>query len=78
MFGFFKKVRQYNSDNFDLSNTKDFSVFCNLVDTINDFDFAVEKMLIVYNGDCSKATLHVETKNETIEVWLIKNGFVEA
>ena len=80
MFGFGKKeVHQYNSRNYDLTETKDFNEFYDLIDVINEFDFAIDKVLILYTMDGKqKANLHVETKEEVIEIWLIRHGFVEA
>lgn len=77
MFGK-KKVRSYNSKNYDLSNTNDFEEFYNLVDILNDFDFAIDRMIILYTGDYQKANLHVETKEKMLEIWLIKHLFQEA
>ena len=77
MFGR-KKVRSYNSKNYDLSNTRDFEEFYSMVDTLNDFDFAVDRMIILYTSDYQKANLHVETKEKMLEIWLIKHQFVEA
>lgn len=79
MFGKKNKVHEYNSRNYDLTETHDFNEFYDLVDIINEFDFAIEKMVILYTMDGKqKANLHVETKNETIEIWLRKKGFEEA
>ena len=77
MFGK-KKVRSYNSKNYDLSNTNDFEEFYGLVDTLNDFDFAITRMIILYTGDYQKANLHVETDQEMMEIWLVKHQFQEA
>lgn len=77
MFGI-KKVKQYNSKNYDLSNTKDFEEFYDLVDIINDFDFAIDRSIIVYTADYQKANIHVETREKMLEIWLIKHQFVEA
>ena len=76
MFGK-KKIRQYNSRNYDLTNTKDFEEFYDLIDIINDFDFATSAVLIVYSADYQKANIHVETKEQMLEIWLIKHQFVE-
>lgn len=79
MFGKKNKVHEYNSRNYDLTETHDFNEFYDLVDVINEFDFAIEKMVILYTMDGKqKANLHVETKDETIEIWLRKKGFEEA
>ena len=79
MFGKKNKVHEYNSRNYDLTETHDFNEFYDLVDIINEFDFAIEKMVILYTMDGKqKANLHVETKDETIEIWLRKKGFEEA
>ena len=78
---FWKKnaVHAYNSRNYDLTDTKDFNEFYDLIDIINEFDFAIEKMMILYTMDGKqKANLHIETKDETIEIWLRKHGFEEA
>lgn len=77
MFGK-KKIHQYNSKNYDLSNTKDFEEFYDLVDTILDFDFAIDRSSIVYTEDYQKANIHVETSEKMMEIWLIKKGFEEA
>lgn len=77
MFGK-KKIHQYNSKNYDLSNTIDFEEFYNLVDTINDFDFAINRTIILYTEDYQKANIHVETSEKMMEIWLIKHQFVEA
>lgn len=78
MFGK-KKIHKYNSRNYDLTNTKDFNEFYDLIDTINEFDFAIEEMIVLYTMDGKqKANLHVETKEEVIEIWLIKHQFQEA
>ena len=77
MFGI-KKVKQYNSKNYDLSNTKDFEEFYDLVDIINDFDFAIDRSIIVYTTDYQKANIHVETREKMLEIWLIKHQFQEA
>lgn len=78
MFGK-KKVHQYNSRNYDLTNTKDFNEFYDLVDVINEFDFAIDNVMILYTMDGKqKANIHVETKSEMIEIWLRKKGFEEA
>ena len=77
MFGK-KKSHQYNSKNYDLSNTIDFEEFYNLVDTINDFDFAINRTIILYTEDYQKANIHVETSEKMMEIWLIKHQFVEA
>lgn len=62
-----------------MTDTKDFNEFYDLIDIINEFDFAIEKMLVLYVMDGKqKANLHVETKDETIEIWLRKKGFEEA
>lgn len=73
-----RKNRQYNSRIYDLTNTKDFAQFCVIVDTLNDFDFAVHNVEIVYNGDYTRSTIHVETKQEMMEIWLVKHQFEEA
>ena len=79
MFGKKNKVHKYNSRNYDLTETKDFNEFYDLIDVVNEFDFAIEKMMILYTMDGKqKANLHVETKDETIEIWLRKKGFEEA
>ena len=79
MFSRKNKIHQYNSRNYDLTDTKDFNEFYDLIDIINEFDFAIEKMLVLYVMDGKqKANLHVETKDETIEIWLRKKGFEEA
>ena len=78
MFGK-KKVHQYNSRNYDLTNTKDFNEFYDLVDVINEFDFAIDNVMILYTMDGKqKANIHVETKEEMMEIWLTKKGFEEA
>ena len=77
MFGK-KEIHQYNSKNYDLSNTIDFEEFYNLVDTINDFDFAINRTIILYTEDYQKANIHVETSEKMMEIWLIKHQFVEA
>ena len=75
----YNKVHVYNSRNYDLTDTKDFNEFYDLVDIINEFDFAIEKKMILYVMDGKqKANLHVETKEEVIEIWLRKHGFEEA
>lgn len=74
----FKKVRQYNSRNYDLSKSDDFVEFYGLVDTIRDFDFATKKIILVYTSDHQKANIHVETKEKILEIWLIKHGFRKA
>ncbi len=71
----FKKVRQYNSRNYDLTNSYDFEEFYSLIDTINDFDFAVSRVLILYTANHEKANIHVETKEKMLEIWLIKHQF---
>lgn len=73
-----RKNRQYNSRVYDLTNTKDFTQFYDTVDTLNDFDFALSNLKLVYIGDYQKATIHVETKQEMMEIWLVKHQFVEA
>ena len=79
MFSKKNKVHQYNSRNYDLTETKDFDEFYDLVDIINEFDFAIEKVMILYTMDGKqKANLHVETKEEVVEIWLRKRGFEEA
>ena len=79
MFSKKNKVHSYNSRNYDLTETKDFNEFYDLVDIINEFDFAIEKMMILYTMDGKqKANLHIETKEEVIEIWLRKHGFEEA
>lgn len=79
MFSKKNKVHSYNSRNYDLTNTKDFNEFYDLIDVINEFDFAIEKMVVLYTMDGKqKANLHVETKEEVIEIWLRKKGFEEA
>ena len=78
MFGK-KKIRQYNSRNYDLTDSKDFEEFYDLIDVINDFDFAIQKVLILYTMDGKqKANIHVETNQEMMEIWLVKHQFVEA
>lgn len=75
----FEKVHKYNSRNYDLTNTKDFNEFYDLVDIINEFDFAIDNVMILYTMDGKqKANLHVETKEEMMEIWLTKKGFEEA
>ena len=75
MFGK-KKIRQYNSRNYDLTDPKDFNEFYDLVDVIRDFDFAISKSLILYTMDGKqKANIHVETNQEMMEIWLIKHQF---
>lgn len=76
MFG--KKIRQYNSKKYDLTNTNDFEEFYGIVDTLNDFDFAIHTKMIVYTDDYQKANLHVMTDQKMMEIWLIKHQFVEA
>lgn len=74
-----RTVHQYNSRNYDLTNTKDFNEFYDLVDVINEFDFAINNVTILYTMDGKqKANLHVETKEEVVEIWLRKKGFEEA
>ena len=77
MFGL-KKVRQYNSRNYDLTNTNDFEEFYDLIDILNDFDFAISRKLLVYTEDLLKANIHVETKETVMEIWLTKHQFREA
>ena len=77
MFGK-KKIHQYNSKTYDLTNTNDFEQFYGIVDTLNDFDFAITRKFIVYTTDYQKANLHVETNQEMMEIWLVKHQFVEA
>ena len=78
MFGK-KKIRQYNSRNYDLTDSKDFEEFYDLIDVINDFNFAIQKVLILYTMDGKqKANIHVETNQEMMEIWLVKHQFVEA
>lgn len=78
MFGK-KKICQYNSRNYDLTDPKDFNEFYDLVDVIRDFDFAISKSLILYTMDGKqKANIHVETNQEMMEIWLVKHQFVEA
>lgn len=72
------KNRQYNSRIYDLTNSKDFTQFYDIVDVLNDFDFAVHNVKLVYNGDYTRATIHVETKQEMMEIWLVKHQFVGA
>ena len=76
MFG--KKIRQYNSKKYDLTNTNDFEEFYGIVDTLNDFDFAINTKMIVYTDDYQMANLHVTTDQKMMEIWLIKHQFVEA
>ena len=73
-----RKDHQYNSRIYDLTNSKDFEVFYDIIDTLNDFDFALHNIRLVYNGDFTKATIHVETNQEMMEIWLAKRGFEEA
>ena len=77
MFGF-RKVRRYNSRNYDLTNTNDFMEFYNLIDTLKDFDFAVKRTVIAYTLDITKANIHVETNEKVMEIWLVKHQFQEA
>lgn len=74
----FRKVRKYNSRNYDLGNTNDFEMFYHLIDVLNEFDFAIQNMNILYTADFGRANIHVETKERMLEIWLIKNQFVEA
>ena len=78
MFGKKSKVHQYNSRNYDLENTNDFEEFYSLIDTLNEFDFAISNKKIVYGELFSWANIHVETKEEMMEIWLRKKGFEEA
>lgn len=77
MFGK-KKIHQYNSRNYDLENTNDFEEFYSLIDTLNDFDFAISDKKIVYGELFAWANIHVKTKEEMMEIWLVKHQFVEA
>ena len=77
MFGF-RKVRQYNSKNYDLTNVNDFKGFYDLIDTLRDFDFAVKRSVIVYTMDITKANIHVDTNEKVMEIWLTKHQFQEA
>lgn len=77
MFGK-KKVHQYNSKNYDLTNANDFMEFYDLIDTLKDFDFAVKKIVIDYMMDITKANIYVETSETIMEIWLRKKGFEEA
>ena len=77
MFGR-KKIHQYNRRNYDLSNTNDFQEFYDLIDVLNDFDFAVDYKAILYTEDYQKANIHVETSEKMMEIWLIKHQFEEA
>lgn len=74
MFGI-KKVRQYNSKIYHLSDTRNCEEFYGILDTLNDFDFAVERMKVCYIVDLTQATIHVETKEKMLEIWLIKHQF---
>ena len=76
MFG--KKIRQYNSKKYDLTNANDFEEFYSLIDTLNDFDFAINTKMIVYTDDYQMANLHVTTDQKMMEIWLIKHQFVGA
>lgn len=71
----FKRVKKYNSRNYDLTNSYDFEEFYNLIDTINDFDFATTRVIILYTADHTKANVHVETREKMFEIWLIKHQF---
>lgn len=77
MFGK-KKIHKYNSRNYDLANTNDFEEFYSLIDTLNDFDFAISNKKIVYGELFTWANIHVETNQEMMEIWLVKHQFVEA
>lgn len=77
MFGK-KKVRQYNSREYDLEKTNDFEEFYSIIDILNDFDFAISNKKIVYGELFARANIHVETNQEMMEIWLIKHQFVEA
>ena len=77
MFGK-KKISQYNSKTYDLENTNDFEEFYGIVDTLNDFDFAISSMKIEYGELFARANIHVETNQEMMGIWLIKHQFVEA
>ena len=77
MFGK-KKIHQYNSRNYDLENTNDFEEFYSLIDTLNDFDFAISDKKIVYGELFHWANIHVETSEKMLEIWLIKHQFQEA
>lgn len=72
-----KKLRRYNSKIYNLSNTYDFEEFYGIIDTLNDFDFATKNMKILYTGDFKKASIHVETKEKMLEIWLVKHLFRE-
>ena len=77
MFGK-KKIHQYNSRNYDLENTNDFEEFYSIIDTLNEFDFALSSLKIVYGELFARANIHVETNQEMMEIWLIKHQFEEA
>lgn len=77
MFGK-KKVQTYKSKEYDLTNTKDFNEFYGMVDTINDFDFAIDQASIFYTNEYQNAQLVVDTSEKVMEIWLIKHQFVEA
>ena len=77
MFGK-KKVHDYKSRNYDLENSKDFEEFYGIIDTLNDFDFALSHVQIVYGELFAWANVYVSTKEEMMEIWLRKKGFEEA
>ena len=75
----FRKVRVYNSRNFNLDNFADHMEYEWILHTLRSFDFALKKIVTVTTEDNSKGNIHVELKsNMTLETWLVKHGFEEA
>ena len=78
MKSLFKKVRQYNSRNFDLTDSMDIEEFGYILRTIKSFDFVGVEITTLYTAT-AKANIHVDLpSNTTLETWLIRMGFEEA
>ena len=75
---FKKRIRQFNSNSYDLDLVKDADEYNFLFNTLGSFhdNEVITDLCTLRAGH--KVNIHVETKDKTLIKWLIKFGFEEA
>ena len=77
----FRRVKQFNSRNYDLTLVKDKDEYDFLIDVLYSFIYSkniVDAVYSIKTEDGAKVNIHVETNNKTLIKWLLKFGFEKA
>lgn len=72
-----RKYQEWTSRPFDKNDPEDMWLFEYLKKVVLDFDFVFKEVDYVYGKDKTGIHVTMYDNNETMEVWLLKQGFTK-